>query len=427
MTIWTIKSEAAYRIKLRHPWVYRDELSRAPILPHDGAAVELQNDKGDVLARGYGNLRSKLAFRALSFGLESGHPASEEFVLYKVLNAWKAKRNLGFTASLRVCFGEGDGLPGLVMDFYQLAEELKGQALVLQVLTAGIDSILRKNPNLIKNLIDRAYEQKLCPQNWDRTAVIFRNDVRVRELEGLRKEEPRFVQTIKEINWSDVPVVLNSYDWKKQITLNCDLYQGQKTGLFLDQSYNIASVLQFLSLQKLPQKIRVLDICCYVGHWSAQIAQWAKDHNKEVIIDQMDISADALVFAQKNAAQASQVQAIKQDALEDWTLENQAYDLVICDPPAFVKSAKDVDRGVSAYIRLNSEAVKRVKKSGYLVACSCSGLVTREIFDQALQKSFVRANAFGHLLLKGGSGWDHTARPEFPEGQYLKMNTYQIR
>lgn len=426
MTIWTIKNEASYKIKLRHPWVYRDELKKAPMLPQDGAPVELQNEKGEVLARGYGNLKSKLAFRALSFGTESGHPTTEEFVIYKLLSAWKVKRELGFQASLRVCFGEGDGLPGLVMDFYLLSKEDNAQALAIQVLTAGMDSIFRKNPDLIKNLILRAHEQGLCPLGWDRTAIIYRNDVRVRELEGLRKEEPRFVQTLREISWSEAKVQLNSYDWKRTIQLECDLYQGQKTGLFLDQSFNISSVLRFLDLQNMGSQIKALDLCCYVGHWSSQLSQWAVDHNKLAEITLMDISKDALHYASRNSSKASRVTSIEQDVLEDWPLSEKEFDVVISDPPAFVKSAKDLDRGVSAYIRLNSEAIKRVKRGGYLAACSCSGLVTKEVFDQALQKSFIRAGRRGHLLLRGGNAWDHTARPEFPEGQYLKMNLYRI-
>ena len=430
MTIWTIKSESQYKMKLKHPWAYRDELQRAPILPYPGAAVELQSEKGEVLARGYGNLQSKLAFRALSYGNESGQPTSEEFVIYKLLKAWQRKKDLGFTNSFRLCFGEGDGLPGLVIDVYKLHPDLKAQALAIQILTAGMDSILRKNPEIFRNLIRRAFEKELCEFDNERTAIIFRNDVRVREHEGLRKEEARFVQTVREIEWSNVPVLVNSYNKTEPLVLNCDLYQGQKTGLFLDQNFNISTFLRFLSEQKNAKKIKVLDVCCYVGHWSAQISKWAFDHNIEVEIDLIDISEAALRFAKVNAQQNSKnpvtINAIKQDALNDWPLKMQDYDIVICDPPAFVKSAKDIENGLSAYIRLNSESIKRVKKGGFLVSCSCSGLVTKEAFDQAVLKGFIRSSTSGYLLLRGGNAWDHTARPEFSEGHYLKMNTYQV-
>jgi 23S rRNA (cytosine1962-C5)-methyltransferase len=426
MTIWTVKNEAAYRVKLRHPWVYRDEIKKAAALPHPGAPVELQNEKGEVLARGYGNIESKLSFRALSWGTESGNPTSEESVIYKLLRAWTHKRELGFLSSLRICFGEGDQLPGLVVDFYEVGGQTPAQALAVQVLTAGMDSILRKAPDLFKNLIERAFDKGLCPFSWEKTALIFRNDVRVRELEGLRKEEPRFVQTVRDVNWSRAPVLLNSYDWTKKISLFCDLYQGQKTGLFLDQSHNISSVLRFLNLFKKSQTLKVLDLCSYVGHWSAQFADWGLKNEIDIEITQMDISAQALSFAKDNASKAKSVEVIEQDVLEDWSLSEKSFDVVIADPPAFVKSAKDLDRGLSAYIRLNSEAIKRVKVGGYLVACSCSGLVSKEAFDQAVAKSFIRAGRKGSLILRGGNAWDHTALLEFPEGQYLKMSLFRV-
>lgn len=424
MTIWTIKKEATYRVKLQHPWVYKDELKRAPQLPHDGAPVELQSESGEVLARGYGNLQSKLAFRVLSYGTSSGEPASGPFVVYKLMKAWERKKSLGFRASFRLCFGEGDGLPGLVIDVYRLAEDLKAQALAVQVLTAGMDSIIRKNPHLFQQLIDQAFEKGFTDIPWDRTALIYRNDVRVRKHEGLREEEARFMQTVKDIDWTNVPVQVNAWNWKETLTLNCDLYQGQKTGLFLDQSFNIHSVLSFLSERNQKKKLKVLDICCYVGHWSAQFAHWAKAHGVELSVDLLDISESALKFAETNSREAHEVRSFKLDALKDWPLEEKDYDVVICDPPAFVKSSKDLDKGVSAYVRLNTEAMKRVKPEGLFVSCSCSGLVDREAFDKAIQKGFLRSGRFGQLLFRGGNAWDHTAIPHFPEGQYLKMNSY---
>jgi 23S rRNA (cytosine1962-C5)-methyltransferase len=252
--------------------------------------------------------------------------------------------------------------------------------------------------------------------------------VRVREIEGLRQEEARFVQNLRDVEWAQAPVVLNSWDWKEQIVLKCDLYQGQKTGLFLDQSYNIHSVLSFLEKTNIKKKLKVLDICCYVGHWSTQFAHWAQKNGIELEIDLMDISESALKYAVTNASSngKAQVKAIKQDALNDWNLEEKSYDIVICDPPAFVKSMKDKDKGLSAYVRLNTEAIKRVVKGGFFVTCSCSGIVEREDFDRAVQKGFLRSERQGQLLFRGGNAWDHPARPNFPEGQYLKMSTYLL-
>lgn len=428
MTVWTIKKDAQYRVKLQHPWVYRDELKQAPELPYRGAPVELRSETGDVLARGYGNLSSKLAFRVLSFGSFTGNPTSQEFVLYKLTNAWKLRKRLGFKGSFRLCFGEGDGLTGLVIDYYKLDLPVPVQVLACQILTAGQENIFRAFPELLKILIERANEQGLTNIAWDRTAVIYRNDVKVREHEGLKKEEARFVQNLKDIDWTNAPIILNSWNWNETVRLHCDLYQGQKTGLFLDQSYNIHSVLSFMTKFNDKKKIKILDICCYVGHWSAQFSHWAKTNNIELEIDLLDISESALKYAEGNAKANGHaiVRTIKQDALEDWSLEEKSYDVVICDPPAFVKSMKDKDKGLGAYVRLNTESIKRVAKSGLLVTCSCSGIVEREDFDKAIQKGFLRSERQGQLLFRGGNAWDHPARPNFPEGQYLKMNTYLV-
>ncbi len=428
MTVWTLKKDSNYKIKLQHPWVYRDELKLAPELPYKGAPVELRSETGEVLARGYGNLQSKLAFRVLSFGSFTGNPTSQEFFLYKLTNAWKTRKRLGFKGSFRLCFGEGDGLTGLVIDYYKLQTTPSIQVLAVQILTAGQENIFRAHPQLLRNLIERANEQGLTDIPWDKTAIVYRNDVRVREHEGLEKEEPRFLQNLRDVDWTNSPVILNSWNWKDTITVQCDLYQGQKTGLFLDQSYNIHSVLNFLTRFNDKKKLKVLDICCYVGHWSAQISHWAKENNVELEIDLMDISEPALKYASQNAKANGHatVNAIKQDALDDWQLAEKSYDLVICDPPAFVKSMKDKDRGLTAYIRLNTESMKRVTKGGLLVTCSCSGLVERDDFDKAVQKGFLRSERQGQLLFRGGNAWDHPARPNFPEGQYLKMSMYLI-
>lgn len=428
MTIWTLKKDALYRIRLQHPWVYRDELKQAPELPYKGAPVELRSETGDVLARGYGNLHSKLAFRVLSFGSFTGNPTSQEFVLFKLTNAWKLRKRLGFMGSFRLCFGEGDGLTGLVIDYYKLDRATPIQVLAVQILTAGMENIFRAFPELLRILIERALESGLTTIQWDQTAIIYRNDVRVREHEGLKQEEARFVQNLKDVEWTHSPVMLNSWNWNETISLYCDLYQGQKTGLFLDQSYNIHTVLGFLSKFNEKKKLKILDICCYVGHWSAQFSHWAKTNKVDLEIDLLDISESALKLAEENAKANGHatVRSIKQDALKDWPLDEKAYDVVICDPPAFVKSMKDKDKGLTAYVRLNTESIKRVVKGGLLVTCSCSGIVERDDFEKAIQKGFLRSERQGQLLLRGGNAWDHPARPNFPEGQYLKMNTYLV-
>jgi 23S rRNA (cytosine1962-C5)-methyltransferase len=172
--------------------------------------------------------------------------------------------------------------------------------------------------------------------------------------------------------------------------------------------------------------VRILDLCCHLGQWSAQLTKLFKDHGKNVEVTLADVSEKALALAYENvSALGAQVEAFKCDVLEDLNeLKQSHYDIVIADPPAFIKAKKDIPTGKGAYLKMNTGAFKLARKGGYVVSCSCSGLLTEEEFAGVLRKAASRSGRFYRGILHGGHSPDHPVLLNFPEGFYLKMWTH---
>ena len=412
-----------------HPWVFAGELMNSPrgVLPGD--LVELQDHKGNFLARGYGNPHSQIAFRALTH--RRVNIFDEEFYIGRLLAAWKARRMMGFLQSFRLCFGEMDGLPGIIVDYYLLSEQSGkaiGQLLSVQCSTAGADAIWKRHSELFAKLCQRAISSGLTNFSWGQTIVIQRNDLSVRKLEGLTPEDPRIVhQGLEGIDPHGARFAIGG------LTLQADFIEGQKTGFFLDQSRNIQLVTEALpsilaDVLKVRREIRIIDLCCYVGHWSARLAQSVRQLGGEAQVTLVDVSQDALAAAQKNVEPyASQVECLRKDVLRDLDdLPKDAFDVVIVDPPAFIKARKDIPAGVAAYTKLFSHGFRIGREDGIVVCCSCSGLLDEENFHQAMRKSIVRSGKRARGVIRGGHSPDHPVSPVFPEGTYLKMQAYLL-
>lgn len=436
MAIWKMKSGADFKVRSGHPWAFENELEtgNGPTVPGD--YIELQDNKGQFLARGYGNKESQIIFRALTFESGEKNIFSSDFILPKLLQAWSARKQLGFKASFRMCFGEGDFLPGLVIDYYRIENPNKDQAQVLavQILTAGMDNIISKNHKIFEDLISLAKQMGLTELDWSKTAVVFRNDVNVRKHEGLDVEPSRFIKSMQGFEFQDIRILLNSVSSDSCLGLNCDLYQGQKTGFFLDQTYNIHRVAELVrpwleSKGKNAGKVRVLDLCSYVGHWSAQLGLLLKTLDADVEVTAVDVSNQALAFAKKNVeALGVNIQIEKRDVLEQLQdITDDSYDIVIADPPAFIKAKKDIPTGKHAYLKLNTQAFRIAKPGGLVVSCSCSGLLNEDDFKDAIRKAGQRSGKVLRCVARGGHAADHPEIMAFTEGHYLKMYTHLIQ
>lgn len=437
---WKVKKGHESRIKSRHPWVFSNELLDSPkgILP--GEPIELTDMQGHFLARGYGNPHSLIAFRAMSFSVRENFEMSPDFIQQRLLRAWGARDRGGFRTSFRLCFSEGDQMPGLILDRYiYVKNSVPYQVFSYQLLTAGMDRVFKKDNNwqlIFQNLAQQAVENDYSDIEWDRTLVLQRNDVSVRKLEGLSVEEPVILKTVDGESLTEIQLLMqNVIEGEPDISFSVNLIEGQKTGFFLDQSFNIKLVIQQLQKQKKylqkKKKIKILDLCCYMGQWSAHIACHLQNWGLNCEVHLVDVSEMALTQAYKNVAQfGATVFQYKNDVLNLAAiseLSSGEFDIVISDPPAFVKNKKDLAVGLAAYTKLNTQAFKLTSPGGLLVSCTCSGAVGLEDFKEALRKAALKSgNSAAHCLAYGGQGLDHPHLMSFPEAYYLKMILHQV-
>ncbi len=430
--VWKLRTGADKRIRSGHPWVFSNELAASPKGHHPGGVVELQDAKGQFLAYGYGNPHSLIAFRALSFSSQDKNPQDYLFLQKKILSAWAVRKSSGFKGSFRLCFGESDYFPGLVLDYY--LTEQKGQryqVFAAQVVTAGISEAIKDVAEFFKGLVMLAKEQGLSDFSWEQTAVVLRNDVGIRKLEGLTVDASKVIKNIEGVHLEHIDILLNAAADEDLVPMACDLVEGQKTGFFLDQTHNIflaVNLFKKWAVQNKIKTVRVLDLCCYVGHWSTQISKAMKSIGVEVEVHLVDVSKTALAFAKENAQrQGAQVTVHEMDVLEGLVnLPRGHFDIVIADPPAFIKAKKDIPIGKHAYVKMNTQAFRVAKKNGFVASCSCSGLLEEEEFRDAIRKAALRNTSEVRSVLRGGHAADHPTLMQFPEGFYLKMYVHHL-
>lgn len=455
MKIWQIKKGSDGKIRSRHPWIFSNELMFSPkgILPGD--PIEIQDEKGNFIARGYGNPNSQIAFRALSFEKKIENPCDSKWIIEKIVRAWKARLDRGFRASYRIVFSETDDLPGLILDHYLLES---GSCLSVQINTAGMEQIFKSQsqPNGFNlDILKSAAVLVFGEPAWEKTTVIVKNTSSGRKLEGLTiesaivlkdpfdlKSNPKWTVQLEDLNPESSSTSSSSAANPAKLLIKCDLINGQKTGLFLDQSMNIKLVLQALhsKLGSTPnQSVRILDLCCYMGQWSTYLARYLLQagHSVEVVL--VDVSDLALEMAKSNIESlrtniqsgSLKVTVIKCDALDvsDSVKEQIGFnssDVVISDPPAFVKNKKSIETGLHGYMKLNELAFKWAKPNALVASCTCSGLIELKDFKASLKKALLRSGKFGQVVAIGGQGADHPQNIHFPEGEYLKMVLHHL-
>ncbi|MBC7387226.1 MAG: class I SAM-dependent rRNA methyltransferase [Cryobacterium sp.] len=420
--IWRLKRGSDRRVRAGHPWVYSNELQGSPKGISPGEKILLFDAAGKFLAHGYGNPSSLIAFRAVSRVEEDANWDSVSQLTKRLQAAWDFRANIGVGASsFRWVYGEGDDFPGLILDVYRTVSEpaagekaaKDGLVVVLQAHTAGVDRLI---PHLLQ-----AVEAVAHPD-----AVVLRNDVSHRKLEGVLMEEPK---VLGKINPDGEWIRVRSADTasEKPVLFKVDLVGGQKTGFFLDQAENIRQFLDLTlrSILTKPKgsKIKVLDLCCYVGQWSTQISAALKARGFVAEVLLVDSSARALAFAKANVEKAGgKAEVVEADVLADLAkLKDVDFDIVLCDPPALIPSRKDISVGAAAYLKLNTDAFRLLADGGWIVSCSCSQLLEEESFARQVSRASIRNEKNMRWLARGTQALDHPLRLEFPEGKYLKM------
>ena len=373
------------RIRAGHLWVFSNEIDNAatPLVSFKaGAAVQIQSDREQFLGVAYVNPHALICARIVGKNPTQG--LDRALISERLRVALALRKRLGAEPYDRLVFGESDALPGLVLDRY-------GDVVVGQISTAGMEAL--------KSEVEEAVRELLNPIGF-----LWKNDSGARDLEHL----PEYV----EVAFGSVPDEVEVVESGLRFT--APLRAGQKTGWFYDQTANRRRLVRYLS-----RGARVLDVCSYAGAWA--ITALKHSAASACCVDSSEL---ALTFARKNAqANALELETMRADAFDAMKQLREAgrrFDVVILDPPAFIKRKKDIPQGIAAYRKLNQLALNLIDGDGLLVSCSCSYHLTADELSGAIQTAARQTARFVQILETGGQSADHPVHPAITETRYLK-------
>ena len=378
-------------VRNRHPWIFSGAIARiAGPEPAPGQLVEVLDNAGQWLACAYYNPHSQIRARILTW--DADEPIDREFWRRRAGKAIEFRQSLDFepeTTAYRLINSEADGLPGLIVDKY-------GDYLVLQCLTAGIDSRKAELVALLVELLDP-------------TGIVERSDANVRKKEGLRKETG--------IRYGEAPPAQLTII-ENNILMHADLYKGHKSGLYLDQRENRAIIGRPLYMADRD----VLNVFAYTGAFAiyAALAGASTITNIEKSVKFLE-AAEANM--RLNDLDRSGDEYLAGDAfqiLRHLRADGQLYDTVILDPPKFAASQKDVIAASRGYKDLNMQALHLLRPGGYLATFSCSGRISVDLFQKILFAAAVDSGRDVQIIRYLSQGADHPISVTFPESAYLK-------
>ena len=387
MTTIRLKPREGRRMRAGAPWAFANEivLDGAAKALSPGMLVNVEGDDGRKFGTGYFNIKSLIAIRLLDSApdVEIG----KEFLVARFSRALRLREAVYAAPYYRLVHAEGDGLAGLTIDRF-------ADVCVLQVTTAGMEALL--------DPLIAALDEVLSP-----ATIVLRNDTPARALEGLDS----YVRAAKGEMPSRIAVEENG------VRYFADLAGGQKTGWYYDQRDNRAF------MAALAKNKTVLDAYCYTGGFALAAARaGAKE------IAGLDSSAPALALAEDAVrASGASVKFIKCDVFEELErLSSERFDVVIADPPPFVKSRKDLEPGAKAYRKLARLAAHVVSPGGLLLLASCSHNMPADRFAAECAIGIARAGRTAALIRQAGAGPDHPVHPMLPETAYLKALVYAL-
>ena len=381
-----------------HPWVFDNEITQVNGTPEDGGLCDVLSPKGRYLGTGYYNSHSKIRVRMIS--QNANDTFGEAFFQRRVRYAWDYRKTVmgpEGTQNCRAIFGEADGFPGLTVDKF-------GDILVAQTLCLGTE--------LRKDWIFQALAQALEEDGEAVRGIFERNDVKIRELEGMAQNKGWYALPGKELPEStETQITENGVRYK------VDFENGQKTGFFLDQKYNRQAAARIA-----PGKT-VLDCFTHTGSFGLNCAKAGAKR-----VHSVDISETAIACAKENAALNGLSVEYEVANVFDLlpTLAPGEYDYIILDPPAFTKSGKTVKSAQRGYKEINYRAMKALPRGGYLATCSCSHFMTDALFRQMLQSAASDAQVELRLVEARAQGPDHPVLWNVPETDYLKFYIFQV-
>jgi 23S rRNA (cytosine1962-C5)-methyltransferase len=382
-------------LRAGHPWVFRKALAEVPKIPA-GAVVDL-TENGRFAARGYFDPHSAIAVRVLS--RDPAERIDVAFFRRRIAQALATRRaliDLSDTDSHRLLHGEGDGLPGVVVDLYA------GFA-VLKLYSAGLrphrplllEALLAEVPGLLGVIgRDELGRDDALGEEEGRPEGRMLLGAQAPELLAIRERGARF--------WVDA-------------------WRGQKTGFFLDQRENRHLI------RRLAHGRDVLNCFCFTGGFSVNAALGGARR-----VFSVDQDAEAIALARENFTQnglaPERHEFLAADVFEliaSFKQEGRTFDLLILDPPAFAKSQRAVQAAIDGYASLNRQALALLRPGGLLATASCSARVTPQAFQDAIKEAGFKAGVELAMVEERYQPPDHPIRLQFPEGRYLKFYVLQ--
>ncbi len=374
-----------------HPWVYSNEIemtAEAKALPR-GTVVRFVSHDSRPLGAGFFDAHSLIAGRLLERDADAAIDTG--WLGARITRALELRQRLFDRPFYRLVHAEADGLPGTVIDRF-------GDVVVAQVNSAGMDKL----SGALVDAIDAAVKP---------SAVVIRNDSALRSVEGLAEG----VRVAKGTIDGPVRIEENGVAFLAHVT------EGQKTGWFFDQRDNRRAVAD------LAKGMRVLDVYTHTGAFGLQAA--AAGAKETVLVDRSELALDLARRAADLNGVGDRVRFVQAEAFKDLERRGatgEKFDIVVVDPPAFVKSKKDLVTGLKGYRKLAEMAARLVTPGGFLFAASCSHNVDAPSFLAEVTRGIGRARRSGRILRQAGAAADHPVHPLLPESAYLKAVMLQL-
>ena len=400
----TITKKGENRARMGHPWVFEGEVLKESEKPENGSLVDVVSEKGKYIGTGFYNDHSKIRVRLLSYNANDRF--DEAFWRRRIRYAVDYRKTVMPGADFACCrliFGEADGFPGLTVDRFD-------DVLVAQVLSLGME----RHKNQIFSLLLRVLREM-----GERVKGVYeRNDVKIRELEGMSENKGIAQIPENELTEADLmPIIVEN-----GLSYMVDVVNGQKTGFFLDQKYNRQAVA------RIAKGKHVLDCFTHTGAFALNAARGGA-----ASVTAVDISGEALKTAQQNILRNHLVDVVTTreanvfELLTELKAQGHApYDFIILDPPAFTKSSSTVRSAFRGYKEINLKAMKLLPRGGYLATCSCSHFMEDALFVKMLHEAARDAQVSLRQIEARQQAPDHPILYNVPETDYLKFYLFQV-
>ena len=396
---FTITAKGTRWVEQGHPWIYEAEVVRSEGDFENGCLVDAVSEKGKYLGTGFLSLNSKIRIRLIS--RNANDKFDEAFWRRRIGYAWDYRKTVmaGDLNCCRVIFGEADGFPGLTVDKF-------ADILVTQTLSIGMEKL--------KPVLFPLIAEILRADGHEISGIFERNDVKIRELEGLAQGKGWFGDAHPDSYVTEI--------CENGVYYSVDVENGQKTGFFLDQKYNR------LAVARLAKGKRVLDCFTHTGSFALNAAMGGAEH-----VTAVDVSESAIEMARKNAERNGLsehmdfIAANVFDLLPELEAKGRKpFDFIILDPPAFTKSRKTVHSAERGYKEINLRALRLLPRGGYFATASCSHFMPSELFVKMLRSAALDAGVELRQIEARQQSPDHPILWNVPETDYLKFYIFQV-